>query len=307
MNSSIVAVRGAKQGCERMTGHSAPFAGANALIFGGAKGIGRCVALEWARRGARVAVADLAEASARETVAEIEGAGGTAVAIAANVMSDDSVAAAAQAAQAALGEIDIVMNNVGGMLNGHPEDIPIAEWQRVLEINYFAAVRGVKQFLPQFLARGSGHIVTTASFAGMFPYAASRVPYASAKAAVIAMSQNLAVYCEPLGVRVSCLIPGPVLTGVMDSCTEWTEGCELRAPGSETTLMLPEAVATVLADGMAAGRILIPSDPVVFDIVRRWAENPDAFIRSKIAEFAAGDRGNPHMPEALRAMLGRTA
>ena len=286
-----------------MTDSNAPFAGANALIFGGAKGIGKCIALEWARRGARVAVADLAAAQARETVAEIEAAGGTALALAANVMSDASVASAAAGAEAALGEIDIVMNNVGGMLNGHPEDIPLTEWQRIMEINYFAAVRGVSHFLPKFLARRKGHIVSTASFAGMFPYAASRVPYGAAKAAVISMSQNLAVYCEPLGVRVSCLIPGPVMTQVMDSCTEWTEGCELRAPGKETTLMLPEEVARVLADGMRDGRILIPSDPVVFDIVRRWAENPDAFIRGKIAEFAQGDRGNPQIPDAIKAML----
>lgn len=284
---------------------TAYFAGANALIFGGAKGIGKCISLEWARRGARVAVADLAEEAARETVAEIEAAGGTAVAIAANVMSEASIAAAAATAEAALGKIDIVMNNVGGMVNGHPEDIPLAEWHRIMEINYFAAVRGISHFLPGFLARGRGHIVSTASFAGMFPYAASRVPYGAAKAATISMSQNLAVYCEPLGLRVSCLIPGPVMTQVMDSCTEWTPGCQLRAPGKETTLMLPEAVARVLADGMAGGKVLIPSDPVVFDIVRRWAQDPDAFIRAKIAEFASGDRGNPHVPEAIRTMLGR--
>lgn len=290
-----------------MTDTDAPFAGANALIYGGAKGIGRCVALEWAKRGARVAVADLAQEAAAETVRAIEAAGGTAVAISANVMLDESVAAAAATAEAALGEMDIVMNNVGGMVNGHPEDIPVAEWQRILEINYFAAVRGVKHFLPRFLARGRGHLVCTASFAGMFPYAASRVPYGSAKAAVISMSQNLAVYCEPQGVRVSCLIPGPVMTQVMDSCTEWTEGCELRAPGRETTLMLPEEVARVLADGMRDGKVLIPSDPVVFDIVRRWAQDPDAFIRAKIAEFASGDRGNPSVPDAIKAMLGQSA
>ena len=218
-------------------------------------------------------------------------------------MSEASIAEAAARAEAAFGPVDILMNNVGGMLNGHAEDIPLAEWQRIMEINYFAAVRGVKQFLPQFLARGTGHIVSTASFAGMFPYAASRVPYGAAKSAIISMSQNLAVYCEPLGIRVSCLIPGPVMTQVMDSCTEWTEGCELRAPGKETTLMLPQDLAVVLADGMEQGRILIPSDPVVFDIVRRWAENPDAFIRSKIAEFAAGDRGNPVVPEAILQMM----
>jgi len=282
----------------------APFAGANALIFGGAKGIGRCVAHEWARRGARIAVADIDEAAARATAAEIVAAGGEALGLAADIMSEDSIAAAVTAAEAGLGEIDILMNNVGGMLNGHPEDIPMREWQRIMELNYLGSARGTLQLLPKFLARGCGHIVNTASFAGLYPYAASRVPYAASKAAVIAMTQSLAVYCEPLGVRVSCLIPGPVATGVLDTMTSWTDDCPMRGPGRETTLMLPEAVATVLADGMCEGKILIPSDDVAFDVVKRWAQSPDAFIRAKIAEFAAGDRGNPVVPEAILAAMG---
>ncbi len=287
-----------------MTAQQQPFAGANALIFGGAKGIGRCVSLEWAARGARLAVADIDEAAAQATAAEIAAAGGTAIGLAANVLSDESVAATVAAARDALGEIDILMNNVGGMLNGHPEDIPLAEWQRIMDLNYFAAVRGVKQVLPGFLARKSGHIVNTASFAGLYPYAASRVPYAAAKAAVIAMSENLAVYLEPLGIRVSCLMPGPVMTGVMDSMTSWTEDCPMRGPGKETALLLPEDVARVLSDGMRDGRIMIPSDPCAFDTVKRWADSPDGFIRGKIDEFAAGDRGNPAIPDAVKALLG---
>lgn len=279
------------------------FAGANVLIFGGAKGIGKAVAQEWARRGARLALADIAEDVAQETADEIRAAGGTAIALSANVMQDESVAAAAARAEAELGEIDIVMNNVGGMLNGHPEDIPIVEWQRIMDLNYFAAVRGVQYFLPKFLARGRGHIVNTASFAGLYPYAASRVPYAAAKAAVIAMTENLAVYLEPQGIRVSCLIPGPVATGVMDSMTSWTEDCPMRGPGAETRLLLPHELAVKLADGMEAGGILIPSDDVAFDIIRRWAASPDAFIRAKIEEFAGGDRGNPEVPEEIRRMM----
>jgi NAD(P)-dependent dehydrogenase (short-subunit alcohol dehydrogenase family) len=285
--------------------HHAPFAGANALVFGGAKGIGRCVSLEWARRGARLAVADIDEAAAKATAGEIEAAGGRAIGITANIMSEESIAEAVAAAEAALGEIDILMNNVGGMLNGHPEDIPMREWQRIVELNYLGSARGTLQLLPKFLARGSGHIVNTASFAGLYPYAASRVPYAASKAAVISMSQNLAVYCEPKGVRVSCLMPGPVMTGVMDSMTSWTEDCPLRGPGKETTLLMPEEVARVLSDGMRDGRILIPSDPVGFEIIQRWAADPDGFIRGKIAEFEAGDRGNPVIPDALKAMMGR--
>jgi len=286
-----------------MTSQQQPFAGAGALIFGGAKGIGRCVALEWAARGARLAVADIDEAAAKATAAEIGAAGGKAVGLAANVLSDESVAATVAAAHDALGRLDILMNNVGGMLNGHPEDIPLQEWQRIMDLNYFAAVRGVKQVLPDFLARQSGHIVNTASFAGLYPYAASRVPYAAAKAAVIAMSENLAVYLEPQGIRVSCLMPGPVMTGVMESMTSWTEDCPMRGPGKETSLMLPEDVARVLSDGMRDGRIMIPSDPCAFDTVKRWAQSPDGFIRGKIAEFAAGDRGNPAIPDAIKALL----
>jgi NAD(P)-dependent dehydrogenase (short-subunit alcohol dehydrogenase family) len=281
-----------------------PFAGNAALIFGGAKGIGKAVALEWASRGAAVAVADIDEGAAKAAADEIVAAGGRAVGIAANVLSEESIAEAAAKAEAALGEIHILMNNVGGMLNGHPEDIPFKEWHRMMDLNYFAAVRAIQLFLPKMLARGRGHIVNTASFAGLYPYAASRVPYAAAKAAVISMSQNLAVYGEPLGVRVSCLIPGPVMTGVMDSMTSWTDDCKLRGPGAETTLLLPEEVARVLADGMRDGKVLIPSDPVAFDIVQRWAAGPDDFTRSKISQFAAGDAGSPKIPPEIVKMMG---
>src|SRR4051794_31605988 len=109
----------------------APFAGRHALIFGGAKGIGRGVALEWARRGAKLSVADIDAAAAQATAAAIVAAGGQAIGLVADVLSEASIQAAAAAAEAALGEVDIVMNNVGGMLNGHPEDIPMAEWQRM--------------------------------------------------------------------------------------------------------------------------------------------------------------------------------
>jgi NAD(P)-dependent dehydrogenase (short-subunit alcohol dehydrogenase family) len=284
--------------------HEPFFKGAHALIFGGAKGIGRSIALEWSKRGARLAVADIDEAAAKATAAEIAAAGNEAIGIGADIMSEDSIISAIASAEAALGEINILMNNVGGMLNGHPQDIPMREWQRIMELNYLGAVRAIQSVLPKFLARKAGHIVNTASFAGLYPYAASRVPYAASKAAVIALSENLAVYCEPLGVRVSCLMPGPVATNVMDSMTSWTKDCPLRGPGKETTLMLPEDVAVVLADGMRDGRILIPSDPVAFDIIKRWAADPDGFIRGKIAEFEGGNSGNPVVPEAILAMMG---
>ena len=110
---------------------------------------------------------------------------------------------------------------------------------------------------------------TSTLFAGVYPFAASRIPYAASKAAIIACSQAFSLHCEPQGVRVSCLLPGLVITGVMDRMTSWTGDCPLRGPGSETTLMLPNAVAHVLADGMRDGQILTPSDDVAFDLATR--------------------------------------
>jgi NAD(P)-dependent dehydrogenase (short-subunit alcohol dehydrogenase family) len=146
------------------------------------------------------------------------------------------------------------------------------------------------------LERGSGHIVNTASFAGLYPYAAGRIPYASSKAAVISMSENLALLLEPQGVRVSCLIPGPVMTSIAEGMKDWTPGLPMYGPGSETRLMGTAAVAQVLSDGMRNGRILIPSDEVAFDIIARRAADPDGFTRGKMAAFASGEVGMPKMP-----------
>jgi NAD(P)-dependent dehydrogenase (short-subunit alcohol dehydrogenase family) len=275
---------------------NAPFAGASAIIFGGAKGIGKAVALEWARRGARVAVADLDLDAASETATEIAGEGGAAIGLACDVLSQASMEVAARDAEAAFGPPDIVMNNVGAILNGHPLDIPEEEWRRIFELNYFSIVRSNAIFLPAMLARGSGHVVNTASFAGLYPYAAGRIPYASSKAAVILMSENLAILLEPQGVRVSCLVPGPVMTGIAAGMKDWTPDLPMYGPGSETALMDAAEVARVLADGMRDGRILIPSDPVAYEIISRRAADPDGFTRGKIAAFASGDVGMPKMP-----------
>lgn len=281
----------------------APFGGANALIFGGAKGIGKAVAEEWARRGAHVAVADIDHAAASETAGAISASGGRAFPLSADVTSDSSVAAAVTAAEAGFGQIDILMNNVGAALNGHPEDIPMSEWRRITELNYFGTIRAIALLLPKMLARRSGFIVNTASFAGLYPYAASRIPYAASKSAVISLSQSLALYLEPQGIRVSCLMPGPVMTDIMSSMTSWTDDCPLRGPGAELEMIMPEELALTLADGMADGQILIPSHREAWTIIRRWADNPDHFIRSKIRDFESGDTGRPGMPPDILAHM----
>ncbi len=269
------------------------FEGKRALIYGGAKGIGAAVAREFARRGAQVAIADIDSEGAGETAAEIVAGGGQATGIACDVTSDQSVSDAAAEAERYLGDVDIVMNNVGAILSGNPEDIPVEEWQRILDLNFMSAVRSNQIFLPKMLARGSGHIVNTASFAGLYPYAANRMPYVASKAAIVALSESLALYLIPQGIRVSCFCPGPVITGVMNTMKTWSENVAMRGPGARFAPIMPDASAAILADAMEEERIIVPTHEAVWELLRDHADSPDRFIRGKIDEFARGDAGLP--------------
>lgn len=278
-----------------MTQPSVTFANKTVLIYGAAKGIGRAVALEFAHRGARVAIADIDVGGAQETAKLIQGIGGEATAVRCDVTNDASVREAAVGAEIALGEIDIVMNNVGAILHGNPEDIPISEWQRMLDLNLMSIVRSNAVFLPKMIARGSGFIVNTASFAGLYPFATTRMPYVAAKSAVVALSESMALYLQPQGIKVSCLCPGPVMTGVLEGMKTWSANVAMRGPGSKLAIKAVEDVARTLADGMEAGRVLIPTHEEVWETLSRHWADPNAFIQSKIDEFERGDLGRPSL------------
>lgn len=276
------------------------FQGKTALIYGAAKGIGRAVALEFARRGAAVAVADIDIEDARITASMVEAEGARSAALRCDVTSETSVREVAILAETALGQIDIVMNNVGGILHGNVEDIPLSEWQRIWDLNLMPIARSNAVFLPRMLERGAGFIVNTASFAGLYPFAVTRMPYVAAKAAVVALSESMALRFEPLGIRVACLCPGPVATGVLAGLKSWSVGLDMAGPGSDLEVKMVDDVARTLADGMESGRILIPTHEEVWPtLARHWAD-PDAFIRAKAAQFAAGDNGRPSLPAHLR-------
>src|SRR5580704_2758217 len=93
--------------------------------------------------------------------------------------------------------------------------------------------------------------------------------------------------------RVSAFAPGPVATSVMSNMQSWSPNVAFRGPGSQYEVITAEAAATILADGMLDGRVVIPTDSKVWDVIRRHAASPDAFIQEKIDEFARGDYGKP--------------
>lgn len=272
---------------------SPPFAGSTALVIGGGRNIGRAIVLEFARRGARIVAADLDMEGAEETAALVAAMGGEAHAVSIDVGRDESVREAVDEAERQLGQLDILMNNAGILSGGNPEDIPIPAWQRMMDINFFGMVRSIHFALPKMLARGSGHIVNTASFAGLYPFASSRVHYAASKAAVVSMSENLALHCIPQGVRVHCLCPGPVMTTSNLTMQHYSADYIMRGPGSNLAVRSQRDTATILADGMRDGRIIIPTHEEVWPTLQRHAASPEQFIQSKLDEFARGDSGRP--------------
>jgi NAD(P)-dependent dehydrogenase (short-subunit alcohol dehydrogenase family) len=272
-----------------------PFEHRTALIYGSGRNIGREIAREFARRGARVAVADIDLAAANETVRLIAEAGGDATALQCDVMSNESVRETAAEAERRIGAIDILMNNAGILHSGNPEDFPMAEWERMISCNLLAMVRSIEFFMPKMIARGSGYIVNTASFAGLYPYAINRIPYAVSKAGVLSLTENLAIYLLPKGVRVSCLCPGPVMTDSPNSMKTFSGNVGLVGPGSHLRIKSQVETAKILADGMCAGRIVIPTHEEGLETLRQHAASPDEFIRAKIEAFSRGDHGKPSL------------
>jgi NAD(P)-dependent dehydrogenase (short-subunit alcohol dehydrogenase family) len=210
-----------------------------------------------------------------------------------DVSSEQSVRAAVAESEGFLGAIDIHMNNAGIIHSGNPEDFPPSEWERMFSVNFFGAVRANAVVMPKMLARGQGYIVNTASFAGLYPYASNRIPYAASKAALISMSENMAISLLPRGIRVSCLCPGPTMTTSTTGMKPWSKDVVMRGPGSHLAVKSQEHAAAVLADGMCTGRILIPTHEEGFDLIRQYAESPDNFVQRKIEEFQRGSSGLP--------------
>ncbi len=177
----------------------------------------------------------------------------------------------------------MVFNNVGVIASGLPLDIPIDEWRRILETNVLSIVRSNAVFLPGLIEQGSGHVVNTGSTAGLYPYAYDRMPYSTAKAAVISLSESMALYLRPLGIGVSCLCPGPVRTNIIEQNRVSGPGLGIRAP--KLALMDPAAVADLVVAGIRDDRFLVLTHPEVHDTLVARADDPDGFLARQIAEL----------------------
>jgi NAD(P)-dependent dehydrogenase (short-subunit alcohol dehydrogenase family) len=263
-----------------------------AIITGGGSGIGRSTALSLARAGVKVVVTDVDAARAERVSAEISATGGEALGQRADVASDDDFVSLREAAMARFGRIDIVMNNVGVLVIGLPEDIPVAVWQRVIDINLVSVARSISVFLPGLLAQGGGHIVNTASTAGLYAYSYERLPYSATKGAVIALSEALALYTRPQGVGVTVLCPGPVTTNIGQQIQIFGEPRKIHAPDLPT--LDPAVVGDQVVDAIRRDIFLLPTHPEVHGLLVERAEDPEGFLARQVDSLRAKDEAAHH-------------
>ncbi len=188
--------------------------GRMAVVTGAGSGIGRAVALMMAARGAGVAAVDIDEASALETARLIGAAGGRALGLRADVSRAEDIDAAVDAAVAALGPLDIMVNNAG-ILDGYfnVDEMDLAVWKRVLDIDLTSVFLGCKRALREMLPRGRGRIINMASVAGLNGTGGGAA-YIAAKHGVVGLTRQMAVVYSNRGITVNCVCPGPVLTGL---------------------------------------------------------------------------------------------
>jgi NAD(P)-dependent dehydrogenase (short-subunit alcohol dehydrogenase family) len=200
---------------QKSAGNLRTYQGAVAIVTGGASGIGRALAEELARRGCEVILADLRREAADAVAAKIRDQGGRASAQALDVTDAEAVDRVLRDTHERCGRLDYMFNNAGIALNGRFEDFEVSHWRKIIDVNLMGIVHGTRAAHRHMSEQGFGHIVNTASFAGVFPWPTT-TPYTASKHAVVGMSTALRAELQGAGIRVSVLCPGTILTPMIE-------------------------------------------------------------------------------------------
>ena len=227
-----------------------------AIVTGAGRGIGRATAMELARQGADVVIAELDQVGAKRTAEEVGAVGRRAVVVPTDVTSRADLRAMVDRAKAELGRIDILVNNAGIYRAATTLDITEEHWDAIMTTNAKAVFFASQAVLPTMVAQKGGSIVSLASMAGKIGNK-NNLPYNASKAAVISMTKSLALAHAADGIRVNCVCPGFVETD-MWSVVSRDQGALLGMTAEEFTrqraaqvplgrMEKPEDVAHVIA------------------------------------------------------------
>lgn len=252
-------------------------AGKVAIITGGAGGIGKALAEEMAARGCYLVLADINAELLETATAALRDGGAQLHARAVDVRDAEQVRALVEGAHRELGRIDYIFNNAAVNVCAELRDTSLEDWNRLIDVNLRGVVHGVHAAYPIMRAQGFGHIVNTASAAGLIP-AAAEGAYAATKHAVVGLSSTLRIEAASFGVRVSVVCPGLVDTPILDS----TKYVKLRSdalrkisPGKPVP---PRTAAQQILRGVDRNRFYIVLTPTVNALWRLHRYAPGASL-----------------------------
>jgi len=239
------------------------------VVTGAASGIGRATALAFSREGARLHLVDCSADPLQDVAGELRARGGQATTHVVDCSDAAAMEALAERVLAAEPSgVDVLHNNAGVMTAAAFERIPLSEWERVMGVNFWGVLHGVRAFLPSMIARRRGHIVNTASMAGLAatPHTA---PYVASKHAVVGLTQSLAMELGTHDIGVTLLCPGATRTAIMRSG-------KMDLPGNAGPMLQralerwaprPEGIAEKVLDAVWHRRPLVASG---MDMVPLW-------------------------------------
>ena len=233
-----------------------------AVVTGAGSGIGRAAAARFAAEGAAVAVVDLNADAAKETVAQITAAGGTALATVANVADRAQVGSAFGQILAEYGRIDVLYNNAGCNSSGSVLDATEDDWDRSFAVNAkgtFLCSRAAGRLM---VAAGSGSIINQGSVAALVGIA-NFASYCASKGAVVALTRSMSVDLAPRNVRVNAICPGTVYTPLMEPMLRARGNGDLAAGLAMTTAKYPIGRLGTPAE-IAAVALFLASDDSSF-------------------------------------------
>jgi len=225
-----------------------------AIVTGGASGIGRALGAELVRRGAHVVLADVNAEGAAAAAASISTA--TASAAALDVTDAEAVQRLIEDTAAARGRLDLLFNNAGVAVMGDTGRMSLADWNRLVRINVLGVIHGVAAGYPLMVRQGYGHIVNTASLAGLVPTPGA-TGYSMTKHAVVGLSLALRGEAKSYGVRVSVACPGFVDTPIKEATQYLATERDAVIGNIPFRFYPPDACARDILDGVSRNRSII--------------------------------------------------
>lgn len=278
-------------------------AGQVAVVTGGGSGIGRALVERCAAAGMKVVVADVDADAAAEVAAGLDV---ETLVQRVDVAREDEVEALAAAAVERFGRVHLVCNNAGVVARSDPWTGPLSAWKWVMDVNFWGVVHGVRAFLPHLVVGGGGHIVNTASVAGILP--GFSAAYDASKHAVVAISEDLynEVRSAGLPIGVSVLCPGWVNTNLLDAERSWPADAGEKPEHSPAYAVMNRYLTTALAEGLTPAA----TAEAVFDGVeadRFWVIPQDDFLQLAVDRWErTAERVDPVPPENVPGMPPRS-